>query len=299
MELIINSVLARVQRNNKVILHHYIFEGSHVHIICTAKDAYQCQAFYGEVQKQLTDSIKRLLGLKHLTIWEGRAKVIRIPTLEDAVEKIAYLYANPSNDGLESSIEDYPGVSSWKGHLAINTLSNPYTTESAWVRQFMIPRLPRRSVSSQEDKQVTEAMRSRVKTFHVLELYPHLWIEHFIKNPSYEDVKAVKADILKDLRRRERENAEERKATGKKVLGERALRREPLLKSHTPKKQDRSIFVHSKFKEIRIEIIAEMKRIDSLCREVYKKWKLGDYRAVWPPGTFPPPLPPRANALCY
>jgi len=69
MRAIIEGILARVQRDDKVILHHHVFEGSHVHLIITAKDSDACKMFYGQLEKQITDSIKRLLGLEHLSLW--------------------------------------------------------------------------------------------------------------------------------------------------------------------------------------------------------------------------------------
>lgn len=69
------------------------------------------------------------------------------------------------------------------------------------------------------------------------------------------------------------------------------------MKPHKPKKKSRKIFAQSVFKEVRIRLIKELKAIDALCRKIYQKWKHGDFREVWPPGTFPPPLPPMANSL--
>jgi hypothetical protein len=297
MRLLVLSALARVQRNNKVILHHYIFEGSHPHIICTAKDASQCQAFYGELQKQLTESIKRLLGLEQLSIWEGRASVIELPTLDDAMLKIGYLYANPSNDDLESTIELYPGVSSWETYFSTNSVDTCVSSAHPWIRQPMIPKLPAASVTSKQDEFICKKMLSAVKKSHIIELYPLAWITHFIRDPSNEEVARIKAGITDNLRAREEGNLRRRASSGKQVFGARRLKRQQLLKPHAPKKKERKIFVQSIYKEVRQGIIDEMKYIDSLCREIYQRWKVRDFSVIWPPGCFPPPLPPQANAI--
>ncbi|MDC0357859.1 hypothetical protein OAO01_03515, partial [Oligoflexia bacterium] len=70
MNLLLKGILARVQRDLKVILCHHLWNGNHPHIIIRARDSAQCTHFYGEVQKQITDSIKRLLGRKHLNLWQ-------------------------------------------------------------------------------------------------------------------------------------------------------------------------------------------------------------------------------------
>lgn len=297
MSLLIYSVLARVQRNHKVILHHYIFEGSHCHIICTAKDANECQAFYGELQKQLTEAIKRLLGLENLSIWEGRPSVIRLPTLDDAMLKIGYIYANPSNDDIESSIDLYPGVSSWESYLCANSLDSCATSIHPWIRQPMVPKLPSRSVTSRQDEEICRKMLSAARKTHVLYVYPLAWIKHFIENASAAEIASITKGINDNLRAREAENSRRRAASGKRVLGAQKLKTQPLLKPHTPKKKERKIFVQSIHKEVRLGIIEEMKQINILCRRVYEKWKSRDFTDIWPPGCFPPPLPRQANAI--
>ncbi|MCB0359304.1 MAG: hypothetical protein KDD44_06700, partial [Bdellovibrionales bacterium] len=115
MQLIFESALARVQRDSKVVIHGYLVEGGHVHLMLSARDADQCRKFYGELQKALTDAVKRLLGRKYLNIWEGRVYLAEIPTLEDAINKFAYIFGNPAKDDQESSVDRYPGISSWAG----------------------------------------------------------------------------------------------------------------------------------------------------------------------------------------
>ena len=85
MNLIIEGIVARVQRNHKVQLCHKNFMGNHPHMIIVAKDSLECTNFYGEIKKQLTDSIKRLLGLEHLNLWQKNGtSVIRYHDLKGA-----------------------------------------------------------------------------------------------------------------------------------------------------------------------------------------------------------------------
>jgi hypothetical protein len=298
MEAIINSVIARVQREHKVILHHYIFEGSHPHILCTARDALNCQRFFGEIKKQLTDAIKRLTGIRHLNLWEARANVSEIPSLEDAIAKIAYIYANPSNDDLCNHIEDYPGVSTWH---AFNSL--PHTTSSCiaanypWIRQPHIPILPSRSLSPRQDSAFLKKMLLPVEAEHKLSIYPNSWINSFVIKASNDDVQTINSRIVAKIRKIEEANAKRRKKDKKGIVGASALRNQPLLKKHGPKTKARKVFVQSKSRELRLSLIREMKLIDTLCRAAYRRWAKGDFKVCWPPGTFPPPLPPMASAI--
>lgn len=295
MSAIIYSVLSRVQRDHKVVLHHFIFEGSHPHIVCTAKDADQCQRFYGQLQKQLTDCIKKLCGLDRLKLWEGRANINEIPTLDDAIAKIGYLYANPSNDNLEDTIEKYPGVSSWRAFLESENIEHTSSSIHNWIRLPSIEKLPARSLSRKQDVFYTERLIDENKATHVLEIEPLSWAQLFLDSPNSARVDEIKSRIIENVRKREFDNRTKRISEGKTVLGAEELRKQPMLKAHTPKKKGHQIFVQSMFKEIRLRLIYERKELDGLCREIYDQWKRGDFNTPWPPGTFPPPLPPLAN----
>jgi hypothetical protein len=298
MKAIIMSTLARIQRDQKVVLHHFIFEGSHAHIVCTAKDALLCQRFYGELKKQLTDSIKRLAGLNHLSIWGIRANVSEIPSIEDAILKIAYVYTNPSNDSLCNCIEDYPGVSSWCTFQGTPIIADSYfASEYAWIQQPHISKLPCRSLSLRQDRRIVKEMLNRAESKHELRIYPHSWLNCFIQDPSEEDVSEANKGIVSRVRKIEATNAQIRQKQRRAVVGAAALRTQPLLKPHKPKKQGRKIFVQSISRTLRIALIRERKLIEALCRAVYQRWASGDFTVCWPPGTFPPPLPPMASAI--
>jgi hypothetical protein len=290
--------MSRIQRDKKVILHHFIYEGSHAHILCTAQDALLCQRFYAELQKQLTDAIKRLAGLRYLNIWEKRTNVSEIPTLDDAIAKIAYLYLNPSNDSLCNCIDEYPGVNTWKVFRgAPNTPDTSTSSYYPWIQQPQIPRLPSRSLSEKQDATILKSMLLATEIKHELRIFPNAWLNCFIENPSEEDTRYANDQIVSKVQARELANAKRRKLEGKPVVGVSALKNQPLLKPHTPRKSGRKIFVQSLSKAVRLALIRERKLIEALCREVYFRWSKGDFSASWPPGTFPPPLPPLASAI--
>ena len=111
MKLILGSVLSRVQRDYKVTVCHHLWMGNHLHMLIVVKDAKQCTKFYGQLQKQITDAVKKLLGLKELNLWhKNRASVVRIGDVAGVRKCIAYLYANPANAHLVETIEEYPGL---------------------------------------------------------------------------------------------------------------------------------------------------------------------------------------------
>lgn len=123
MTLLIESVLARVQRDHKVTLCHHLWMGNHPHMIVVARDAKQCTAFYGEVQKQLTESVKRLLGLRHLNLFrKNKTSVIRFHSVGAVTERIRYIYCNPAKAGIASSISNYLGHSSQNSLYSIRSV---------------------------------------------------------------------------------------------------------------------------------------------------------------------------------
>jgi len=103
VNFILQCVLARAQRDDKVILCHDIWNGSHPHLIVVSKDAQQLVNFYSEIQKKVTDILKRLLGLSFLHVWEGNVSVIKIGDVEAVKDRISYLYANPAQDNRKRS----------------------------------------------------------------------------------------------------------------------------------------------------------------------------------------------------
>ena len=161
----------------------------------------------------------------------------------------------------------------------------------------MIPKLPSPAVTPAQDRMLTRELREKAKCTHTLNLFPWLWLRHFAEELPEGGVKEVKRRIFERIRGVEEENRKRRACAKKRVLGKERLRAQALLKPHTPKKKERKIFLQSQFADIRQALIDEFKRIDALCRKIYERWKRGDFSVPWPPGTFPPPLPPQANAL--
>ena len=295
INLIICSVVARVQRDHKVVLCHDIWNGSHSHLILMALDATQFFRFLGEVQKQITESIKRLLGISHLSIWEGTPTVALILDLDKAIDRIAYFYANPAQDNLVDVIEKFPGISSWKDFQKNTTSLTAKSSESfPWLRLPSIPKLPEPFLSQEEDLALMKALKKGNKERHELIRQPNKWMECFgIKTD--QEVMAINKRIVEELRRKEQVARDIRKAEGKSVLGVARLTSQEIMKPHTPKKRSRKIFCLSSDPRLRLEFILEFNAFCDKCSECFQRWKMGDYRCVWPLGAFKPPLPPPHN----
>ena len=298
MKLILGSVLARAQRDDKLILCHDIWNGSHPHIIAVAKDSDKFVKFYSEVQKKITDTIKRLLGLDHLNIWEGEPSVIKISGTAEGIQRIAYLYANPAQDNLVDNIEEFPGYSSYREFLSSEDTLNASTKKKyPWIRLPSIKKLKNRVLSRSQDRSLVRRLKNKNKsTMHTLTREPNAWMGCFGVEADKE-VEAINKKILEHLITLEQIAREERIEEEKPLLGVEELRSQPLMKAHKPKKKTNKIFVYSNCNETRKEEISIFNKFCDRCRECYLQWKQGNFQVEWPPGAFKPPLPPSYNIL--
>lgn len=159
MNLLILSVLARVQRDSKVSICDFITMANHLHFLIVVYDHEQAIRFLQETKKKLTDVIKRVLGIKHLNLWE-ESSIILYPTEEDIRHRIAYFYLNPAKAGLESSIESYPGLSSWEAfRRSSSSVSDEVVISCPWISADNIPVI-KQGVSPTRDKQIVEALKA-------------------------------------------------------------------------------------------------------------------------------------------
>ena len=296
IRLLLQSATARTQRDNKVTLCHFLWMANHAHILAVVQDADACKRFYMELQKKLTDYMKRLLNVQQLDLWEGEPAVIAILNLEAAIDRIRYVYCNPSRANLVENIDTFPGYSSWEAFKgAPAELNAQHSSEAPWVRQYQIQPLSSGRISPSEDARFEAALRARPKRFHNLVIRPNAWMRSFgISAP--EDIAAVNQRITGAIKDSQEKNAALRAAERKAVLGADRLRRQPITWEHTPAKHDRRVFAVSSDREARIDYINFVHKLCDTCRELYQAACRG-VRVSWPPGVFPSPLPMLANAL--
>ena len=298
MKLLIGSILARTQRDHKVVICHDIWNGSHPHIILVAKDSQQLINFLSEVQKKLTDAVKRLLGVKRLSIWEGRANIARIYDIEEAISRIGYLYANPAQDNLEDCIEKFPAYSSYRDFLSAGSkISAKVEKKYPWIRLPSIPKLRNLSLTHNQDRKLVRRLKNKNRAqSHTLVREPNAWMKCFGVETE-EDVRDINKRVIRNLRVREEEALETRIKEEKTVMGAAALKSQPLMKPHVPKKHSIKVNVFSSCNKIRKEAIKAFAEFCDECRRCYLAWKAGDFSVKWPPGAFKPPIPPQYNAI--
>jgi hypothetical protein len=287
------GILGRTQRDNKVELCHFVDMNNHSHSMAVSITGENLSRFHMELKKKTTDAVKALLGLSSLSLWEKRTGVFRIVTLDDAIERVIYIYSNPSNAGLCDSIDDYPGISSWKAFKECPpSIDAEVEVAARWYPVSEIAAIPtNRRLSPEQDASLLRALKQSEKAVeNALVLKPFKWLETYgVTEPR--DIEKIRQRIIDRVREQERANTSARVRANKGSASPDALRSAAFMKPHKPKKRERKIFLICSDKELRLELLEAFRRTVSKCRECYRKAKAG-IRVEWPPGTFTPWFPP-------
>jgi hypothetical protein len=287
------GILGRTQRDNKVELCHFVDMNNHSHSMAVSITGANLSKFHMELKKKTTDAVKALLGLSSLSLWEKRTGVFRIVTLDDAIERVIYIYSNPSNAGLCDSIDYYPGISSWKAFKeCAPSIDAEVEVPARWYPVSELPAIPtNRRLSPGQDASLLRALKQSEKAVdNSIVLKPFKWLERYgVTEPC--DIEKIRQRIIDRVREQECANTLARVKANKDSASPDALRAAVYMEPHKPKKRERKIFLICGDKELRLELLEVFRRTVSKCRECYRKAKAG-IRVEWPPGTFTPWFPP-------
>lgn len=298
MKMLLRSVMARVQRDQKVIIIQYTWMANHLHMMVIVKDRAACTQFYGELQKQLTESLKKLLGLRHLTLW--KSNVVSVIPLEDVAtiqQRLAYFAANPASADLVDSIEDYPGLSTyWDFMRDLSSVDAAYSIRCPWVRLPMIGKLKNLAVSDTEDLEICAKWESEATEFHDLVVQPHAWMKLFGIERRGE-VRATNRQIISQIKELEERARVRRKARNKKIMTAEVLRQQALNMTYEPEKPTQRIYVYSVDPGLLSEQLRRYQEFNNHCVDCYERWRCGDLSVEWPLGAFRPPIPNLQNDL--
>ncbi len=287
------GILGRAQRDNKVELCHFVDMNNHSHSMAVSITGENLSKFHMELKKKTTDAVKALLGLASLSLWEERTGVFKIATLEDAIARVVYIYCNPSNAGLCSSVDNYPGLSSWSAFKECEpSIDAQVVIYARWYPVAEIPRLPlERSISPRQDAALYQELKASENAVdHPVVLKPFKWLETYgVTEP--QEIEKIRQRIVNGVRDRERANALARAKSAAPTISAAALKQAPYMKLHKPKRKERKIFLICSDRDLRLRLLESFRHTIWRCRECYQKAKAG-IRVEWPPGTFTPWFPP-------
>ena len=262
---------------------------THFHILFICEDPEVVQRFFGYIKGEIAYAINKLIG-KRGPVWQNRTDTPMVIGIDKVVDLIVYLYSNPQSAGLVDRIEDYPGVSSWNAFVEGN-----HTKKVAWIKTAMLEKINRSSFEARDKDKLLDTIKKKDLQYHELKIDPMAWLKFYDEDGECEEREIVR-DIIRELREKEKEIRKER--TGEPI-GAKALQNKSMHKWSRPKSFGRRVMVICSDPEYRREFISLYKSFVNECKEIYQKWKNGDFSVFFPPGAFPPPVPRLASAIDY
>ena len=286
---ILKKCLARAQKLHPVDCSHLTALATHVHFFLRVIDPQDTADFMERFKTESAHAINRLLGRKKKTLWcEGYDSPL-IVDIETAMDKIAYIYHNPSKDGLTDSADVYPGLSTFSLFKKCTTArANPVQE----VTTYQIARDEIQPINASRVLLEVDYARLRRQLIHkkaksTFRIDLNSWMKRFeIEDPREQA--AINRKILDDVRYREAESRAARLAEKKTVIGRKRLIATPIGAPYTPERTGRRMLVHSVHRDLRREIIEWMRNLLADGREVLERWRAGDTTAPYPLGLFPP-----------
>jgi putative transposase len=269
LDEIIVGVLGRAQRLYEVRCCGYMCASNHYHFLLDVDNARQLARFMGYVNSNIAREISRLYGWTD-KIWSRRYQAVVISGEEGAqIARLRYLLANGCKEGLVARPQDWPGV-----HMA-KALVQGQDLTGIWF-----------------DRTREYAARNRGEAFDRLQ-YASVETLHLSPLPCWRHLPADvwKARALSLVREIEEEAAVHRSNTGSQPLGAAAiLGQHPHDRPKNPKRSPAPLF-HAVSARVRRELWEAYRLFVAAYRQAAEKLRAGDRNAVFPLGSFPPPLP--------
>ena len=102
---------------------------------------------------------------------------------------------------------------------------------------------------------------------------------------------------MKRVHEIELESRQERIRAKKDIMGVKRLMTTPICAPFTPHRSGRRVYVICGDLELRKTFISNLQNLSGRAKEVYNRWKQGDFSLPFPLGLFPPGMPKLANPL--
>ena len=290
MNMIIWSALAKAQAlYTDVAVCAFTFLLNHFHMLLVVEDPEQVSRFVGYVKQEIAHAINRLLNRRQRTIWKSEYDAPIILDSDKLIAVLRYIYANPVEAGLESSADNYPGVSSWK------MLKNERVFR--WcevISRDSISLITSPTRPDLVDRSQSDYFRSVSKLSLRFDLKPFAWKKCFPDTEATPDSK-LRSVVVECVRARELELAEERRKQRVPVMGGGLLRARSMTVKYTPKKFERRMICLSSSKELRLVYLDFYRTLCAQAKQVYARWKAFDFSEDYPAGLIPPAFVPKVD----
>ncbi len=293
MNALIWSVLVRAQSAYpRVKVCSFLFMPNHFHMLLVVDDPEQVSRFVGYVKQEISHFVNRLLGRRQKTLWKAEYDSPVVLDAEKVKDILRYIYTNPVAAGSESSIDKYPGISSWEMLVTKARASwHPAYSRDA------TPRLSNPIHPDREDEKICKLLNDSSKKTLLFTFEPFAWKNCFESTKDTSDEELL-FELVEMIREKEGEYADERRKNNTRVAGSQSLISSSMLREYTPKKFGRRMICLAKDRKLRVQFITFFKKICEKARDVFSRWKRNDFSEEYPPGLFQPPYPRIVNILC-
>jgi len=290
-QAIVKSCLAAASLLYPVRICHIIVEVTHIHLVMVVINPDHVDAFFRHFKTESAHMINGLLGRDKRTLWcEGYdSPIVLTPTR--ALIAIAYLYSNPAKDNLETSIDRYPGFSSWKMFR-----SGTLTRQWKRLRRPQFTAIARDSNNLRGYTKRADELLAASDEVLTFTLEPNAWMEAFGYH-STEEQQRLNERLIDRIRFLEDRAEKKRVREKKRVLGRDRLIAQVFDTTYRPRRTGRRMWCLSEKRSVRVEFIRFFKALMQAARAVRERWKLGDVTVPYPPGLYPPSMPKLANVL--
>lgn len=290
-QAIIKSCLARARELYPVRICHILVEATHIHLVLVVINPDDVEAFFRHFKTESAHMINRLLGRAKRTLWcEGYDSPIVLTPMR-ALIAIAYLYSNPAKDNLETSIDRYPGFSSWKMFRTGNLIRH-------WkrLRRTQFRPITRDANNLRGYTKLAEDLSAASAELQAFVLEPNAWMEAFGFH-SPEQHRDLNEQLIARIRLLEERAAKRRTQENKRVLGRERILAQAFDTTYRPRRTGRRMWCLSERRGVRLKFIRFFKALMQKARAVRERWRLGDVAVPYPPGLYPPSMPKLANSL--
>jgi hypothetical protein len=267
---------------------------NHFHLVVVVHEPQDTADFLCEVKRKLTEYIKRLHDVDYLTMWEDRAAVSILPTTQDVINRMAYLYANPAKANLVDTVDEYPGFSTWRDFLTAPLSYRRGTHQSMpWVQAKHIKPV-KKNLSATADRDLCELIEKKSRISHTLAIHPYAWMEYYGEPET--TVSTMKARIIEQTRALEESYRVLRREEDKGIMGAQRLRQEsPTITGWKPKKRSPRLYIICCDSEVRMSYLKSHELFLKAMQRCFDIYKTNGRICNWPEGSFMPPLRPRLD----
>ena len=270
LNAIVTGALARAQRNHGVLIHAYVVLSNHYHLLASFSDAQQMADFVRDFQAKIAKEVAQLYGWR-TKIWAQRYDHIPVdPSDADQIQRLRYLLANGSKEGLVNSPLEWPGASAAKAlYHGRNEIRGLWIDRTGLCRARQ-----RRTAVDPRDFHQTETL-----LLSPLPCWQHLTPEAY----RLRLVEMIDA-IARETRRQHRRNHT-------RPLGvRRILRHDPLQPTELTERRPKPR-VHALKRAAREAFLFAYRAVVLAYRNAAQRLRRGHPQPGFPTGCFPPGLP--------